>query len=247
MSIPQNREDFAQFCLRKLGAPVININVSEEQVDDAIDQALYYYGEYHMEGSDVQYYTYQVTNQDIANKYIVLPANIIGAVHLFPMGDALNTNSLFNMRYQFVINDLYNISNVSLIPYFMVMNHVQFLEEMLVGMQPIRFNRHNNILYIDMDWSLITEGEFLVVKCYSVLDPAVYSGIWMDRWLQDYATALIKERWGGNLRKMVMPLPGGSNVNGQEIYNEAKEDIAKLEKQMISSFSLPVPIWIGPS
>jgi hypothetical protein len=237
--VPNSRESLAQFALRKLGSPVIKINVSEEQVDDAIDTALYLYGQMHMEGSDKLYYTYSVNEQDIANRYITLPNNIIGAVRLFPIGDALNTNSLFNMRYQFVINDLYNISNVSLIPYYMVMEHVQFLEQMLVGQQPIRYNRHNNICYLDMDWDTITVGEFLCVECYGVLDPEEYPGIFSDKWLQDYTTEQIKLRWGAVLKVMNLPMPGGVSFNGQRIYDEATSEIERLEKQLLKKYSLP--------
>jgi hypothetical protein len=245
MTVPTNRQDFKNYCLRKLGAPVIQINVSEEQVDDAVDAMLYLYATYHMEGSDKTYYTYSVTEQDIQNRYITLPQNIIGAVRLFPIGDALNTNSLFNMRYQFVINDLYNISNVSLIPYYMVMEHVQFLEQMLVGQQPIRYNRHNNICYLDMDWDQITVGEFLCVECYMVLDPTVYSGLWSDKWAQDYCTAQIKQRWGSILSLMELPMPGQIKLNGQKIYNDATMEIERLEKKLLKAFSIPPNMFIG--
>jgi len=127
----------------------------------------------------------------------------------------------------------------------MVMNHVQFLEQMLVGQQPIRFNRHNNILYIDMDWSLITVGEYLVVECYGVLDPTEYSGIWSDRWLQDYCTALIKKRWGSVLKVMTLPLAGGIQINGQAMYDDAVGEIDKLRAELIRSFSLPAGLQIG--
>jgi hypothetical protein len=242
---PTDRESFAQFCLRRLGSPVIKINVSETQVDDCIDMSLYYYGEYHMEGNEKTYYKYQVTQADITNRYITLPNNIIGAVRLFPIGDALNTNSLFNMRYQFVINDLYNISNVSLIPYYMVMSHVQFLEQMLVGYQPLRYNRHNNILYLDMDWDSVTQGEFLIVECYMVVDPEVYPNVWTDKYLQQYCTAQIKLQWGTNLKLYEgLPLPGGLKFNGQQIYNEADAEIKKLEHDMIHTWSVPPQVMI---
>jgi hypothetical protein len=149
------------------------------------------------------------------------------------------------MRYQFVINDLYNISNVSLIPYYMVMNHVQFLEQMLVGQQPIRFSRNNNICYIDMDWSLITSNEWLVLKCFGIIDPNEYPNVWQDRWLQDYASALVRKRWGSVLKVMSLPLAGGIKINGQEMYNDAVADIDKLRAELVRSFSIPAGLMIN--
>jgi hypothetical protein len=246
MSIPATREDFKNFVLRKLGAPVIQINVSEEQVQDRIDEALYMYATYHYEGSEKTYYTYSVQEADIANRYITLPSNIIGAMQLFPIGDALNTNSLFNMRYQFVVNDLYNISNQSIIPYYMVMNHVQFLEQMLVGRQPIRYNRHNNICYLDMDWDQITVGEYLIVECYSVVDPADFPGVWSDSWLQKYTTALIKKNWGEILKLYNgIKMPGQITFNGQMIFDEAIREIQILERDLFKDFSQPLGCYWG--
>lgn len=244
--IPTTREEFAQFCLRKLGAPVVEINLSEEQVDDCLDEALYYYQEFHMEGTDVAYYSYSVSAEDIANRSITMPTDAIGAIQIYPIGDALNTNSLFNMRYQFVINDLYNISNVSIIPYYMVMQHVQFLEQMLVGCQPVRYNRHKNILYIDMDWTTITEGEFLLVRYYSALNPDTYPDVYRDKFFQNYTTALLKKQWGQNLKKFdMMPLPGGVKLNGQKIYDEGNEEVLRLEQLMLKSYSLPPGMMIN--
>ena len=229
--IPQNKEQFGQFILRRLGAPVIQINISEEQLDDCIDQALYYWQEFHMDGNEKQYYKYQVTDTDINNSYITLPDNIIGAVSIFPVGQAINTNSMFNMRYQFVINDLYNLANISIVPYFMVMMHLSLLEEMLVGQKPIRYNRHNNILYLDMDvLSDLPVGTWLVVECYGVLDPETYVKLWKDRWLQDYTAALVKDNgeWFLEVSKAVMP--SGISLNGQEIEQSAQAEILKTGK-----------------
>ena len=175
-----------------------------------------------------------------------MPDNIIGVVNLFEIGQALNTNNLFNIRYQIALNDLYTLTSVSMVPYYMALQHVQFLEQFLVGKQPIRYNRIINRCYIDMDWNIINEGDYLILECYQVVDPNDYSRAFSERWLQNYTTVLIKEQWGTNLKKFEgMQMPGGLKFNGQKIYDEAVAQREKMEAEMISSFSLPVYDMIG--
>ena len=246
MAVPATRTDFKEYCLRKLGKPVIEINVDDDQVDDRVDEALRYYWDYHFDGSEKTYYKYLVTTQDQTNKYITLPDNIIGAVSIFPIGQGLNTNNLFNIRYQIALNDLYTLTSVSMVPYYMALTHVQFLEQMLVGQQPIRYNRHNNRLYIDMDWSRVAAGDYIIVEAYSVLNPDTYTKAWGDRWLARYAECLIKQQWGQNMKKFQgMKLPGGLTFNGQQIYDEATRERESLEKEMIFSYSIPATDMIG--
>jgi hypothetical protein len=246
MSIPRSRNEFKEYCLRSLGKPVIEINVDDDQVEDRIDQALKYYWDYHFDGSEKIYYKQLITSTDKANKYITLPDNVIGAVNIFPIGQALNTNNLFNIRYQIALNDLYTLTSVSMVPYYMAIQGIQFLEQMLVGQQPLRYNRHTNKLYIDMDWNIINEGSYVIVEAYQVIDPDVYTDAWGDRWLAEYAQTLIKQQWGNNLKKFDgMKMPGGLTFNGQRIYEEASTDRKMLEKEMITSYSLPVTDMIG--
>jgi hypothetical protein len=246
MAIPTTRQQFIQYCLRRLGHPVIEINVDPDQVEDRVDEALLYFADYHFDGSQDIYYKYQVTQQDIYNQYLTLPDNIIGAVDLFPLGQGLNTNNLFNIRYQIALNDLYTLTSVSMVPYYMALQHIQFLEEMLVGKQPIRYNRHVNRLYIDMDWSLVNVGDWIIVKCYQVVDPQEFPKVWGDRWLQRYASTLIKQQWGQNLTKFTgMQLPGGVQFNGEKIYNDALAEREELEHEMINSYSLPITDMVG--
>ena len=246
MAIPASRQEFKEYCLRKLGKPVIEINVDDDQVDDRVDEALRYFWDYHFDGSDKMYYKYQVTQTDIVNRYITLPDNIIGAVNLFPIGQALNTNNLFNIRYQIALNDLYTLTSVSMVPYYMALNHIQFLEQMLVGQQPIRYNRHMNRFYVDMDWHIVNVGDYIIVEAYQIVNPDEYTRAWGDRWLARYAECLIKEQWGQNLKKFNgMQLPGGLTFNGQKIYDEAVEERKNLESEMINTYSLPVADMIG--
>jgi hypothetical protein len=247
MSTPTNRASFKEYCLRKLGKPVIEINVDEDQVDDRVDEALRYYYDYHFDGSEKIYYKHLVTETDRTNKYITLPENIIGAVSVFPIGDPMvRSDDLFNIRYQIALNDLYTLTSVSMVPYYMVMEHLALVSEMLVGRQPIRYSRHKDRLYVDMDWNSIQDGEYLLVEAYEVVDPDVWTDAWNDRWLQNYCTALIKKQWGSNLTKFQdMVLPGGIRFNGEKIYNDADEEIKKMEQEMISGYSLPVMDMVG--
>ena len=247
MAIPSSRQEFKQYVLRSLGYPVIEVNVDDDQVEDRIDQALKFYADYHFDATDRTYYKHQVTATDKANKYIVLPDNIIGAVSIFSIGDpSVRADDLFNIRYQIALNDLYTLTSVSLVPYYMTMQHLSVVQELLVGRQPIRFSRHRNLLHIDMDWNTINAGEYLVVECYQVIDPEVYTDVWGDRWLYQYTEQLVKRQWGTNLKKYDgMQMPGGMTFNGQKIYDEADAEIKRMEAEMINSYSLPVMDMVG--
>ncbi|NDB80999.1 hypothetical protein EB155_14160 [archaeon] len=247
MSVPTSRTEFKEYCLRKLGKPVIEINVDDDQVEDRIDESLKYYYDYHFDGSERIFYQHQVTANTKSDKYITLPENIIGAVRIFQIGDpSMKSSDMFNIRYQIALNDLYQLTTVSLIPYYMAMQHLGTITELLVGQQPIRYNRHTNKCYIDMDWTKINVGEYLLIEAYEVINPDTYTDAWGDRWLQHYCTAKIKYQWGTNLTKFTgMQLPGGVQFNGEKILDDAKTEIDKLEQEMISSYSLPVMDMIG--
>lgn len=248
MAQPTSRTEFKNWCLRKLGYPVIEINVEDDQVDDRVDEALSYYWDYHFDGAAKEYYKWSVTAQDKTNRYLTVPENIIGVVKIFDIGDALSTNNLFNIRYQIALNDLYDLTsfNQSLLTFYTNMQHIQFIEELLVGRQPIRYNRHKNQLFVDMDWEKLNEGDYVIAECYQIVDPDTYTDVWKDRWLQNYATAKIKYQWGSNLTKFEgLVLPGGVAFNGQKILDDAAAEIEKLESEMISSYSLPVSDMIG--
>ncbi len=246
MANPTTRQEFIENCLRRLGKPVIEVNIDTDQLEDRVDEALSYYWDYHFDGSEKIYYKHIVTAEDAANKYLTLPENIIGAVRIFSIGDLITSASLFDVRYQIALNDLYQFYRTSLVPYYMNMMHIQFLEQILVGQQPIRYNRNRNILHVDMDWNRIDVGKYMIVEAYQIVDPEIYKDVWKDRWLLRYSTALIKRQWGTNLSKYSgVQLMGGLSFNGDKIYNEANAEIDSLEREMITSFSLPVSDMIG--
>lgn len=332
MASPTTRAEFKEYCLRKLGKPVIEINVDDDQVEDRIDEAIKYYWDYHFDGTERLYYKYQIKDSDLKDVlkevkiieggtgysnsdvitfgpgsndaatnplrvnptgtivtdangtivsvnitergklllddptvtittstgsgadirafrggYINIPENIIGVTGIFPVGDpSLSVNDIFNIRYQIALNDLYTLTSVQLTPYYMAMEHLALIQQLLVGQQPVRFNRHTDRMYIDTDWNKLKVGMFVVIECYRVVDPYEYRDAWGDRWLSRYTTALIKKQWGNNMKKFSgMQLPGGITMNGQQIYDEAAAEIASLEAEMINSYSLPVLDMFG--
>ena len=246
MAQPTSRAEFKEYCLRKLGKPVIEINVDQDQIEDRIDEALMYYWDYHFDGTEKMYVKKQMTQQDLDNGYITVPENVIGVVNLFPISGNLTGSGIFSATYQFVLNNLHDFVNYDLINYYMSFQHLAFMQEILSGSQPIRYNRNQNKLYIDMNKDKINVGEFIVYECYQVVDPVTYTDVWKDRWLQNYATAKIKYQWGTNLTKFIgMNLPGGVQFNGEKILNDADEEIKKMEQEMLSSYSLPITDMIG--
>lgn len=247
MAVPNTRDEFKEYCLRALGKPVIEINVDDLQVEDRIDQALRFYWDYHFDGTEKIYYKHQVTANTLSDGYITLPENIIGAIRMFPVGaPGTSSGDIFNIRYQIALNDLYTLTNVALVDYYMTMEHLSLVQELLVGKPQIRFNRHRNILHIDETKGDLTEGEYIIIEAYEVVDPNVYSDVWADRWLQYYTTQLIKRQWGSNLIKFEgMQLPGGVTFNGRQLYDDAQQEISRLEEEMVNNYSLPVMDMIG--
>ena len=247
MAVPSTRAELKEFCLRRLGKPVIEVNIDDDQMEDRIDEALAYYQDYHFDGSERTFLKHVVTADDKTNEYITISdSNIIGVVNIFDIGDATSTNNLFNVRYQIALNDLYDLSRYDLVPFYMNFMNIRFIEEILIGKQPLRYNRHVNKLHIDMDWGKVEVGFYLIAEVYAKINPETYSDVYADRWLMRYTTSLFKVQWGQNLSKFVgMQLPGGIQFNGDQIYQQGVEDKRNLEQEMISSFSLPVADMIG--
>ena len=242
-----SREKFKEYILRRLGSPVIDINVDDEQIEDRIDDALLKYRDYHFDGMQHVYYPYQLTQTDINNQYVTLPEDFVGVTRIFDINDSYGAMNLFNIRYQLHLNELFNISSVSVTPYVVAMRHIEFLEEVFVGKKPIRYNRNTDRLYIDMAWADDTvAGQYIMIDGYREVNPEENPDVWDEPWLRQYATQLVKRQWGEHLKLYEgMNLPGGITFNGQKIWDEAQEEIQKLEDTVINDYSLPVTDMIG--
>lgn len=252
MATISSREDFKNYCLRRLGAPVIEINVDEDQIEDRIDDALQYWTDYHFDGLQKVYYIKQIEQSDIDNKFLDLsqsndalgnPMEIVGVTRIFPVSDSQSTVNMFDLRYQLRLNELYDFTSTSYINYTMTMQHLRDLEIMFTGEVMIRFQRHMQKLFIDWSWGPqeCPVGTVVIAECYAAINPDVYSGVWSDRWLKEYATALIKRTWGANMSKFEgLQLPGGVSLNGTKMYDEALVEIERLEREMEMNYCSPL-------
>ena len=266
------RETLKQYALRALGKPVIEINVEDDQVEDRIDEALQYFAQYHYDGTERMYLKYQITAADITRarsdetlstvtdtadstvsatfkegkNYIPMPSNVMSVVQVFPFTDKAALN-LFDVRYQLRLNDLYDFSSTSIIHYDMTLRHLDLLDHILTGERPVRFNAHTNRLYIDMDWKNdVDAGDFMIIECYRKLDGSNYSDVFDDIFLKKYLIQLVKKQWGQNLSKFQgVAMLGGVQMNGEQIYTQAQEEINRLEEQIQLAYELPPHYMIG--
>lgn len=232
-----SREEFKQYCLRKLGHPVIQINVSDDQIEDRVTESLSFFADYHFNGSQEVYIKHKLTADDIKNGYITVPDDLIGVARIFDLNSSISSGSgMFNVTYQFVLNNLQDLTGFQLQNYYMTMQQIRFIEEILVGWPMIRYNRLVNKLYLDIDMKSRAPGNYVIVDAYAKIDEDTSIELWNDRWLQNYATVLIKEQWGSQLSKYSnMQLVGGVQFNGYQIYKDAIEERQKLEQECISN------------
>ena len=271
MSIPATKQQLLDYCKRQLGAPVVEINVDDDQADDILDDALQFFQEYHYDGTIRTYLKHQITQSEIdnqktnsnvtsstsggsdnggttwleGNNYIELPESVISVVRVLDISSS--TNNMFDLRYQLRLNDLYDLNSTSILHYEMVQQHLGMLDDMLVGSAFMRHSKHGNRLYIDMDWTAnIAASEYIVIEAIRKMDPTTYTDIYNDVWLKKYTTAKLKLQWGQNLIKFDgIALPGGITLNGRQLVDDAKEEITQLEEELRLGYELPVMDMIG--
>ena len=273
MAVPTTKATFKSYCLRALGDGVIDINVSDDQSDDRIDEALQYFAQYHYDGIEKMYLKHLITTAEVTraranttttgtdtvdssitadflegNNYIPLPSAVVSVIQVWPFTGTGGGGNMFDIRYQLRLNDLFDLSSTSVIQYQMAMDNLDLLEHILVGETPIRFNQHQNRLYIDADWAndFTADVDYIIVECYRKLDPTTYTDIYDDIFLKRYATTLIKKQWGANLSKFSgVAMLGGVTMEGETIYTQALDEQQKLEEEMQLMFEVPVDYMVG--
>ena len=246
MAAITSRSGLKEYCLRRLGKPVIEINIDEQQCEDRLDEAIDYFRQYHFDGSEKVYTTHTITQTDIDNEYITAGDPIQSVIRVLPQS-SLYSACFANEKYQLVLNDLDTFTGTSMINYAMKMSHFEMLDNLLSNEYTFMFNKTQNRLYIEEKWSEeFNVGDKLVMECYRVLDPETYTEIYDSVFIKKYTTALFKKQWGNNLKKFEgVVLPGGMTLNGQNIYQEAIDELQRIEEEMNFTWELPPDGLIG--
>ena len=281
MAQPNSRSEFKNYLLRQLGAPVLEINVADEQIDDIIDDALQYFHERHFDGVLQTYLKYKVTQDDIDrgkgpgqdgvlgittttatstidgnavqfdweenSNYLQVPPAVIGVTKVFHFdGSRSMSNGMFSIKYQLFLNDIYFWGAMEMLTYNMTRTYLADLEFALTTQKQFRFNQRMDRLYLDVSWSELTAGDYIVIDCFRTLDPNDYVRVWNDSFLKKYTTALLKKQWGQNLIKFNgVKLPGGVELNGRDIYEDGVKELEVIREMMSNTYELPPLDMIG--
>jgi hypothetical protein len=271
MAQPSSRRELKEYCLKKLGKPILEINVDDDQIDDLMDDALQYFHERHFDGIEKVYLKHKlqpgekdilrsgiqtsvansnvgvssVTFQETTN-FIQLPDTVIGVNNVFKVDSSTISSGLFNIKYQIFLNDLYYYGALDLLNYAMVKTHLEDISRILTPDVQLRFNKKQHRLYLDIDWKQVDPDTYIVLDCYRILDPAQFTSIYNDFWLKQYLTALIKKQWGQNMIKFNgVQLPGGITLNGRQMYEDAVRELEEIEKKLKTEYELPPMDMIG--
>ena len=283
MASPSSRSELADYCRRQLGAPVLEINVADEQVDDIIDDAVQFFQERHFDGVSQAYLKYKITQDDIDrgrasmetgkkqtgittttatadiagtdvtftyyenSNFLQIPPSVIGVTKIYHFdGTNTMTNNMFSVKYQMFLNDIYYWGSTELLTYAMTKTYLEDINFLLTTEKQIRFNKRMDRLYLDIDWDSVTKDDWLIIDCFRQLDPSDYARVWNDSFLKKYTTALLKRQWGQNLLKFQgVKLPGGVELNGRQIYDDAEKDLEIIREQMSNTYELPPLDMIG--
>jgi len=283
MASPSSRTEFVNYCKRQLGAPVLEINIADEQVEDVIDDAVQYFQERHFDGVAQAYLKYKITQDDIDrgrasmesgkkqtgittttatadiagtdvtysyyenSNFLQIPPAVIGVTKIYHFdGTNTMTNNMFSVKYQMFLNDIYYWGATELLTYAMTKTYLEDINFLLTTEKQIRFNKRMDRLYLDIDWGSVSKDDWLVIDCFRQLDPNDYGRVWNDSFLKKYATALMKRQWGQNLLKFQgVKLPGGVELNGRQIYDDAEKDLEIIREQMSNTYELPPLDMIG--
>jgi hypothetical protein len=280
MAKPASRQELIDYCLRRLGAPVLEINIDDDQIDDLVDDALQYFHERHFDGIERMYLKYKLTQADIDrgsakntngvgivtttgtstipgygstsfnfyenSNYIQVPDSVIGIEKVFKFDTSSISGGMFSIKYQLFLNDLYYFNSVELLQYAMVKSYLEDIDFLLTTDKQVRFNKRQNRLYMDIDWGAQSPDNFIVLDCYRILDPNDFTKVYNDSFLKRYLTALIKRQWGQNLIKFRgVKLPGGIELNGRELYEDAERELDEISKRMSMDYELPPYDFIG--
>ena len=251
MANPSTRQGLIDYSLRRLGDPVIEINVDPDQLDDRVDEALQYWQQYHSDATYRTYVSHLVGDSDVSREYIDLSADTLYVTKVFYISSSFNNSvNFFDIKYQMMLNDITDLQNFAgdLAYYEQMQQYLSMLDMKLNGYPQVTYSHHMNRLYIHGDFADedVKAGEYIVYEAYKTIDSATHTKVWNDMWLKEYTTALIKQQWGANLIKFEgMQLPGGVTLNGRQIFEDALQEIERLREKIRLDFEMPADFFVG--
>lgn len=251
MAVPASRQDLIDYAKRRLGDPVLEINIDEDQMEDRVDEALQYYQEYHSDATVRTYLKHLVTATDVSNGYIPISSDVITVTKLFPVASSFNSSfNFFDIKYQMMLNDVADLQNFAgdLAYYEQMQQYLSLLDMKLNGTPQVQWSRHQDRLHIFGDFADkdIKAGEYVIAEVYTIVDPDTHSQVWNDLWLKEYTTALFKQQWGQNLIKFEgVQLPGGVTFNGRQLYDDGTSEIERLRQTIREEWEMPSDFFIG--
>ena len=180
------------------------------------------------------------------SNFIQVPDSVLGVEKIFKFDTSSISGGMFSIKYQLFLNDLYNFNSVDLLQYAMTKSYLEDIDMLLTTDKQIRFNKRQDRLYLDIDWKAENPGTFFIMDCYRALDPEAFSGVYNDTFLKKYLTAIIKKQWGQNLIKFTgVKLPGGIELNGRQLYDDAERELDSIQQRMMTEYELPPLDMIG--
>lgn len=252
MASPNSRLSLIQHALRRLGAPVIEVNVDPDQIEDCVDDVLQFYQEFHSDATKRTYVSYQITADDITQKSIPIPANVLTVIRLLPFDQSsIGVGSgMFSIKYQMALSDLLEGGNVfaDLAYYSQTAQYLETLDMVLAGVPQVSWSRHEDRLLIHGEWfdQQLKLGDWVVYEVHQIIDPQVATSIYNDKFVKNYLTAMIKQRWGQNMSKFDgVQLPGGVTISGKAMYDEATQELATLEVAMRAEYEPMPDFYVG--
>ena len=251
MATPSTRDELIEYCKRRLGDPVLEINVDDDQVEDRVDEALQYYQEFHSDATVKTYLKHLVTATDVSNGYIPISSDVIFLSRLFPIASSFSySHNFFDIKYQMMLNDIADMQNFAgdLAYYEQLQQYLSVLDMTLNGTPQVTFSRRQGRLYVhgDFEDKDNKEDDYIIAEAYQIIDPNTHTSVYNDMWLKDYTTALIKEQWGMNLIKFEgMQLPGGVTINGRQLFDDARQEIESLRERIRLEHEMPADFFVG--
>jgi len=247
MAKPTTRATLQDYCLRNLGAPVIEINVDEDQLEDRTDEALQFYQEYHSDGVIREYLKHELTATDITNNYITVADSVTNVVRMLKITGTTGS-SLFDMGYHMRLNDIFMLQGLGAQTqeYIQSQQKLSLIDHRLNSEEHIRFSRHMNRVHMDEGFGDLEAGDYIVLEVNTILAPDTYTDVYNDHYLKKYLTALLKKQWGSNMMKFDgFQLPGGITMNGRQMFEDAIEEIRELEEECRLSWAMPDNFLMG--